>query len=195
MIWILTAGATIVALVLAFACAALVEVFRQLAELRVALDLTDEPRPLGVRSGQLRTDEIGLPQELAAEPQAIVVLLSPKCITCLAIAEAFSDGSPSNIWFMLTGLQGSVESASSREIERLLVRSAGRVVIDHNDEIANRIGLHITPAVLQTSYGDVMRAYGVGSPRQVQKLLPSLLTGRPPRPLEPALGAASEGNA
>jgi hypothetical protein len=180
MMWFLTAGGAVLALVVAVSAAALVEVFRQLADVRIALNLQDEPAPLGLKTGELRTDEIGLPREIAIEPKAIVVFLSPRCATCLAIAESFRSGSPETAWFVLTGSRVSgtaplappTDSRVTETLIDILADSVKRVIIDENDAISDRIGLHVTPSVFTSSYGEITRAYGVSTPRQMQKLIP-----------------------
>ena len=166
--WVLTIAAVGVALVVVVCCAALVEVFRQIDEIRRALNLQDLPTPLGLKAGDLRTSEIGLPQALADEPQAIVVFLSPKCTTCLAVAEAFRGGSPSTVWFVLSN------TPRPTNLLAVLSDSVGRVILDENDRIADEIHLHVTPSVLSVSYGEITRAQAVASPRQVLGLVPTV---------------------
>jgi hypothetical protein len=183
--WLLALGGTALAVVVVVCAAALVEVFRQLAELRRTLNLQDQAMPLNLRSGEFHTDEIGLPPELAVEPKSIVVFLSEKCATCLTIAEAFRGGSPSTVWFVLPS---PPEPAG---LLATLAHSAPRVVVDEYDRIANRLGLHVTPSVLTTSYGEITRAQAVASPRQVLGLIPTVTPlGPPPMPVQQE--AASE---
>lgn len=167
MTWIIALGGVALTLVVAVCAAALVEVFRQLAELRTVLNLQDQPTPIGLKAGEIHTDEIGLPAEIAQEPEAIVIFLSPKCATCLTIAEAFRGGSPATVWFVLPG------SPVPAMLVEALVDSAGRVIVDEDEAIADRIHLHITPSVLTTSFGAVMRAHAVSSARQVLGLIPT----------------------
>lgn len=153
--------------------AALVEVFKQLAETRIALNLEDKPIPLGLKSGELRTDEVGLPPGVAREPRAIVVFLSEKCVTCLTLAEGFRGESPAKVWFVIphspppTMLMAMLESASDR------------VVIDEGDEITSRIGLNTTPMVLSVEWGTITRAQAVSSLRQLRALIPSVVPRQP----------------
>jgi hypothetical protein len=184
-IWVLALGGVALTLLLVVCAAALVEVFRQLAELRRTLNLQDQAIPLNLKSGEFRTDEIGLPPELAVEPRSIVVFLSEKCATCLTIAEAFRGGSPATVWFVLPSPPEPVGLLAT------LADSARRVVVDEYDEIANRLGLHVTPAVLSISYGEITRAQAVASPRQVLGLIPTVTPLGPP-PLSVPQETASE---
>jgi hypothetical protein len=171
-IWVLAVGGVVLTFVVIACAAALVEVFKQLAELREALNLRDEPIPLGVKAGELRTDEIGLPGEIAAEPKAIVVFLSTRCATCLTVAEAFRGGSPATVWFVLPSLP------TPSTLLDLLADSRMRVILDEGDEIANRVGVNVTPMVLTTSFGDVIRAQAVSSARQVLSMVPTVFARR-----------------
>jgi hypothetical protein len=172
-IWVGIIAACVLGLIVMLCAAALVEVFRQLADLRFALNLQDEPTPIGLRSGELRTDAIGLPEEIAAQPNATVIFLSPKCSTCLAIAEAFREGSPADVWFLVPSNPAPLALAS------VLAESSDRLVIDFEDAISDRIGLHVTPSVFLASYGDILRAYAVSTPRQVRNLIPTTLPRDP----------------
>lgn len=173
MIWLLGLGGVVLAFVVTVCSAALVEVFRQLAELRSALNLQDEPIPIGLKTGERRTDEIGLAKEITREPKAIVVFLSPKCATCLSIADAFRGGSPGTVWFVVPS------SPAPTALIETLAESAERVILDENDEIANRLGLHVTPSVLTVSFGEITRAQAVGSARQVLGMIPTVFPLRP----------------
>lgn len=163
--WIVAIVGAVALLGLAVCCAALVEVFRNIAELRVALNLQDKPTAIKLDAIGARCDEVGLPESIAAEPSSIVVFLSPKCGTCLTIADAFRGGSPETVWFVLSGTPSS-------EIRAALVASAPRVVLDDDDAIANRLGLHVTPSVLTMTFGEISRAQAVASARQVLGMIP-----------------------
>jgi hypothetical protein len=172
--------------VLILACAAaLVEVFRHLAEIRLALDLDDESRPLALRSQGSSSETLGLPSLISHEPQAIVLFLSTKCATCLAIVEAFRGGSPATVWFVIS--RGHEDRALVTE----LGHSAARVVVDSNDEIAGRLGLVVTPSLVTFEYGRLVRAETVTTPRQVLRRIPTVTpaAGNHAAPAFASLGA------
>jgi len=168
MMWFVAFGAVALASGIVICAAALVEVFSQLAELRSVLDTKDEPIPLGLKASERRTAEIGLPARLTFEPKAIVIFLSTKCATCLAIAEAFRGGSPSTVWFVLAGSPEPVTLLAT------LAGSGERVIVDEDDAIAGALGLNVTPAVITTSYGEIIRAQAVSTPRQAMALIPTV---------------------
>jgi hypothetical protein len=165
-------GMVAVACLVVVCAAALVEVFRQLNEIRRALNLQDLPTPLGLKGGNLFTSDFGLPETLATQPEAIVVFLSAKCTTCLAVAEAFEGGSPASVWFVLSS------PPFPTNLLTVLSDSAERVVVDENDRIADGIHLHVTPSVLSVVFGEVTRAQAVASPRQVVGLIPTVASFR-----------------
>jgi hypothetical protein len=164
------------AIVVAVTAGAVIEVFRQLAALRVSLALDDLASPLDIKSGEFTASDIGLPRQLMDEPAAIAVFLSPKCGTCLAIAESFRSGAPDNVWFVLLGEDRFVPAkGTERSRWEALASAADRVVTDPTGSIASRMGLEITPAVLTLRFGEVVRGHAVSSPRQVTSLVPSAL--------------------
>jgi hypothetical protein len=153
-------------LVLAIVCGALVEVFRQLADIRQAFDLDDEPLPLDLGRNGLRAAELGLPARIEGLPEAIVVFLSTKCAACASIAHLFSGGSPESVWFVV---QAEHDAASLIET---LERAGERLVVDIDGRMTAELGLEVTPSVLTVRYGEVVRAQAVSSPRQVLGLVP-----------------------
>lgn len=168
MLWLALGGAFVVA-VLTLCCAALVEVFRQLGEMRSVLNLGDQAPPLNIRSRELSSSDLGLPTAVMREPEVIAIFLSAKCATCIAIAEAFRGGAPGTVWFVLSG-DGSRASA----LWEYLKASEGRVLVDANERIARAIDLNVTPAVFTIRWGEVIKAHAVSSPRQVLNLVPTV---------------------
>jgi hypothetical protein len=168
MTWLLLGGGVVLAVLVALCCAALVEVFRQLAEIRRSLNLEDLPIPIALKTGGLRVTDIGLPPELAEAPAAIVVFLSPKCASCLAIAEAFRGGAPASVWFVLP------TPPYPDQLVEALSQSGERVILDESDRIVDAIDLRVTPAVLTMSFGEIRRSQAVSSPRQVMSLIPTV---------------------
>lgn len=165
MIWLAT-GTVLLAATAAVMASALVEVYRQLAEIRVALRLDDLPMPLALGRGELTASAIGLPHELAIAPEAIAVFLTTTCATCLMVAEMFRGGSPGTVWFVVP--------QSDSDLATALEASSDRIVLDPDGAIAERAGLNVAPSVLTIRYGDVVRAQAVSSPRQVMSLVPAV---------------------
>jgi hypothetical protein len=173
MLWVV-AGGVVLTLVVALMCSALVEVYRQLADIRASLHLEDLPRPLGFRPGELRASDIGLPATLAAEPEAIAIFMTTTCSTCLLVAEMFRGGAPATVWFVLPN--------GESELTTTLAASSERFVIDEDGAIAERAGLNVAPSVLTLRYGEVVRAHAVSTPRQVLSLVPAVMPRGAARP-------------
>ncbi len=186
----LAIGGVLLAALVSVSCGALVEVFRQLAEIRTVLNLEDRPLPLAIGGGELRTTALGLPEHLEQEPELLIVFLSGKCSTCLAIAEAFRGGSPSSVWFVVD------EATNSSRLRDSLHESAERVIVDVGSATASRTGLEVTPAVLTAHFGQVARAHAVSSPRQVMAMIPVVASRiGPPVPVNGATLADDRVNA
>lgn len=169
MTWFLLLGGIALAVPVALCCTALVEVFRQLAEIRRSLNLEDLPTPLALRNRGLDVKDIGLPAQLTEAPAAIVIVLSARCTTCLAIAEALRVGTPTSVWFVLP------TPPHPDHLLRTLSQSADRIILDENEVIVDAIDLRVTPAVLTLSFGEITRAHAVSSPRQLMSLVPTVL--------------------
>lgn len=148
--------------------AALVEVFRQLDDVRSALNMRDEPIALNLKSRGKNAAELLLPREVEDIPSAIVILLSAKCATCLAVAEAFRGGSPETVWFI-------VPTDAPSHLLNALAQSAPRVIPDHQEKIAAALGLAVTPSVVTFAYGVVEKAQAVSTARQVMGLIPTTI--------------------
>jgi hypothetical protein len=169
MTWVI--GSLIVlAIVVAVICGALIEVFRQLVQIRTAINLSDDAIPLDVRPGELHAGDLGLPSIAEALPAAIAVFLSPKCATCIAVAEAFRGGAPETVWFVLTADREQVASLSHR-----LAASEQRIIVDEDGGIAKRVGVDVTPAVFTLHHGVVVHANAVSTARQALGLVPTTL--------------------
>lgn len=166
--WVLI-GTVGLAFVVAICCGALVEVFRQLADVRAALNLDDQPRPVNVLHAGIPARQFGLPEQLDALPEAIVIFLSATCGTCFAIAEAFRGGAPDSVWFV-------VSAERNHRILHPLSALGDRVIVDPGAEIAGRLSLEILPMVLSLRFGAILRAHAVSSPRQVLNLVPATLS-------------------
>jgi hypothetical protein len=169
MSWLAASSEVLLAFVLAICCGALVEVFRNLRDIRTVLNLEDEPTPMELATRELELGDLGFAPALESEPEAIVVFLSSKCGTCRTIAEAFRGGAPETVWFVLSG------TPEPTPLLETLAHSLERVIVDIDDEVANRIGVHVTPSVLTLSYGRVTRAQAVSSARQVLRMIPIVL--------------------
>jgi hypothetical protein len=164
---VLAIGDLLLVVAVAVIGAALVEVFRQLREFRTTLALDDLPLPLDLRGAKILSTDFGLASAMVSLPEAVIVVLSTKCATCLAIAQSFAGGAPNSVWFVLQTTED--DAASMRAV---LNSCRERLVVDRDGRMCERVGLQVTPSVLTVRWGEVVRAQAVSSVRQVFSLVP-----------------------
>jgi len=160
---------TMMGAVLLLVCGALVEVFRQLSDIRERLDLDDRPLPLTLSSADMTAADLALPAAVERLAEAIVVVLSRKCATCLAIAQSFAAGAPETAWFLLQVPTDDLEGSAD-----MLSGCRDRVVVDVDSQISKVAGINVVPSVLTLRWGRVDRAQAVSSVRQVMSLIPTV---------------------
>jgi len=169
----LTATA-VLALLLAVFFGALLEMFRDVRQLRDALGILD--RPLSVDIGAAagtRPSIHGLPRALDSAAAAIVLFLSDRCETCRALAAGVAKPLPENLWIVLEAR--SPDSAASFLSAHGLMPGAApeeRVVVDLAGEIAGHVGLNTTPICFRLQDGVLTHATTVPSSRYLTSILP-----------------------
>ena len=165
---------TVLALLNLVLFGALLELFRDVRQLRVISGLIDRPLPvsLGAIAGTPPSLH-GLPETLDSAQSALVLFLSEKCGTCRVIAESLGGSVPANTWVV-------VETASS-ERGREWLRVYGfpepdgpmsRLVLDVGSNIAARIGIDTTPVGLFVEAGRLTAGTTVPSSRQLFAIVP-----------------------
>ena len=157
---------------------ALVELFRQVQQIRRHLDLDDRPTPLdlGRLVGKPATT-VGLPAELDRTRAAMVLFLTSKCATCRSIAAAFKGAVPLAMWVVVEPVSGDDADLFVEEF-RLL---GERTVVDRGGRIADRLGLDVTPSAVLVDGGRLQRAETVPSSRQAFAMLPLVRPLREPK--------------
>jgi len=158
---------------------ALVEMFRQIQQIRTHLDMVDRPLPLDLGAQQgISPSALGLPSSLDNEQTAMVLFLSNTCATCRSIAAALRGAVPQTLWVV-------VEPVFSDDADLFIEEfslQGERVLVDRDGSIAGRLGLDITPSAIFVQDGRIERAQTVPSIRQLFSVLPVV------RPLSPARG-------
>jgi hypothetical protein len=141
---------------------ALVELFRDVRQIRDAVGILDRPREvdLGDVAGT-RPSSHGLPQELDALHSAIVLFLSERCGTCHALAAGLSGALPYRLWVVIEG-RDTVGAARFAEEHGL---SGERVTIDVEGAIAASMGLATAPVGFRVDDGIFTTATTVPSSR------------------------------
>jgi len=160
---------------------ALIELFRQVQQIRNHLDLVDRPTPIDLGRAQgAAASTVGLPAGLDDASAAMVLFLSNKCATCHAIAASLSHAIPANMWIVVEPLVAE-EGESFVKAFRL---GGERTIVDQGGRIADRLGLDITPSAIFVESGRLKRAETVPSTRQLFSMLPAVHRLQPTVPDE-----------
>jgi hypothetical protein len=152
---------------------ALVEMYRDLAQIREYTGLLDRPQPieLGDREGS-RPSEWGLPAELDGKRRALVMFLSDRCATCRTIVWSLHGTVPEHVFLVLEpGPMPTGGGSGGGELVAAIAERSDRVVIDRDHAIADRMGIHMSPSALVVEDGTIARAVTVPSVRQFEALV------------------------
>ena len=165
----------LLALVVFLLLGAVVELFRDVQQLRDALGILD--RPLDVALGAAAggsPSTYGLPRGLDDEPFAVVLFLHDSCATCRALASALDGRVPEGLWIVM--------EARSREVAAQFLQRYGlseeaspRVIIDDGQRSSDLLGLDIASVALRIQNGTIVSASTVPSTRYLRSMLPSPL--------------------
>lgn len=171
--WVLI-GLALLSVAMSSICfAALVETFKQLAEIRSSLDIDDAPLELTIEHADLRGQ---IPAAAAGLASALLVFLHGRCGTCRLVADAYGAAPPPGVWFVIP----REDAHASKGFEALL--SSGQVILDDDEALADALRLDVAPAVVTVADGQATSAHGISTLRQVTKLVG--------RDMRPALAAA-----
>lgn len=162
----------------------LVEMVKQVAQIRHRVDLDDEPEPisLGSRASRRFSRSDLLP---ARTGSSLVLLLSSECLACRAVAAAVSsvaDGATPDSPAVVSVVEGRHD-----DVERFLVDTALQpecVVLDPDHEIGRDTGVRLRPAAVVVRDGLMVEAAAVRTARQLQHLLERLSAVEHDRQLE-----------
>jgi hypothetical protein len=165
----------VLALLVAALFGALLELYRDVRQMRDALGILD--RPLNVDIGPVagtRPSAHGLPRALDSAASAVVLFLSPeRCGTCRALAAGLGSPLPASLWIVLEAR----DAASAAEFLDAYGLAAagrdGRIIVDVAGTIASRIGLTTSPVGLHLQNGVVTGATTVPSSRYLTSVLPT----------------------
>jgi hypothetical protein len=155
---------------------ALIELYRDVRQLREAAGILD--RPLSIDIGAVAhaaPSSVGLPPALDAAASAIVLFLSDKCATCRVLAAALDTVVPPGVCVVMEA--GDVQSATRFLNAYGLTPEAagGMVCLDTSREIADRLGLDVTPVAFRVENGKLASATTVPSARYLFSILPAPL--------------------
>jgi len=149
---------------------ALVELFQQIKQIRIHLDMVDRPIPLDLGDAKGKfPSELGLPVHLDAASDAVVLFLSNRCGSCHTIASYFEGGAlPKRLWIVVVPVTG--DGQDFVDSYRLY---GDRISIDHGQETVGRLGMDVSPAALLIESGRIEGGQTVPTMRQLYELIPA----------------------
>lgn len=152
---------------------ALIEMYRDIRQLREAAGILDRPLNIDIKSIEgTQPSEYGLPKTLDSAASALLLFLSERCLTCRILAKSLNDSLPSGLWV--------VAEARNRESADAFVRVTNlitheRVLLDVGGEIAGRMSLNISPVGFRIENGRFVSATTVPSTRYLYSIVPASL--------------------
>lgn len=162
-------AATVLILVLTLVVAGLIELYRDMDQLRKLVGLVDEPTRIGL-GGVIdsRPSEHDLPAELD-ERDAVVLFLADICSTCASILDELGPAPP-------IGTYICVASRSETRYETWLDqhnfdKSSPFVFFDEGNKVSGSLGLDTTPVALTIRAGRIVSAKTVPSVRWLDNVL------------------------
>lgn len=162
----------VLALFVAVLLGALVELHRDVRQVRDALGILD--RPLGVDLADVAGTKpglYGLPQldHIAA---GLVLFLSERCATCRVLAMTFGGMIPKDLWVVLDGRGPALINTFLEQTGLDVVEAGGRLIVDVEGRIMSSLGLSTTPVGIRLENGVFTHATTVPSARYLTTILP-----------------------
>ena len=177
----MTIAVAVLALVVFVLCGVVLELFRDVRQLRDAAGILD--RPLDIEIGAVagaRPSSVGLPDDLDSMPSALVVFLSDRCGTCRSIAAALGGRIPPLLWLVLEARSPESAAKFIESYEMAAMTGDGRLLVDPDGAIASRMGLDITPVGFRVEDGRITKATTVPSKRYLLSIVPQPIRLRRP---------------
>jgi len=162
----------VLALLVTVLLGALVEMYRDVRQMRDAMGILDRPLPVQLGSVEgTSPSEFGLPPVLDSMTSAVVLFLSERCATCHVLASGLPRPLPQGLWIVL---EGRTPDSMQSFLERYALNAGpdAPVTVDADGEIARRIGLQTTPVGFRIVDGVFTHATSVPSSRYLGSILP-----------------------
>lgn len=173
---LLVASVVVLAVLVVFQGLVLLEVVRQLSQIRRELDFDDRPVPVSV--GKLAGQPLPEPARAVwsgngAARDGVLVLLSTDCATCRLVAAGLPDLLKQSEEKVVVILQArNHDEVTEMLADAGLARDA--VVVDLESEYSTTFGIAMRPAAVVVRDGIVSEGAVVRNPRQLQQLVESL---------------------
>jgi hypothetical protein len=166
----------VVAIILFVMASAGVEMYRDIRQLREISGILDTPLNIDIgQVAQKPPSNFGLPFVLDEQAAAIVLFLNERCSPCRSIAASFDASAkylPNGLWIILEARTLEVATQFLHSTPLNYLQSDGRVIVDHEGEIARRIGLETSPVGFRIANGKISMATTVPSSRYLLSILP-----------------------
>jgi hypothetical protein len=174
---LLVTAVVVLAVLVVFQGLVLLEVVRQLSQIRRELDFDDRPVPISV--GKLAGKPLPEPVRAAwsgngASPDGVLVLLSTDCATCRLVAAGLPD--------LLARVERQkvvvvLQARHHDEVTEMLAEAGlarEAVLVDLEDEYATAFEITLRPAAVVVRDGVVSEGAIVRNPHQLDQLLETL---------------------
>jgi hypothetical protein len=155
----------------------LLEVVRQLAQIRKVLDLDDRPVPisLGSLAGRpLPEPARGVWSANGASRDGVLVLLSTDCATCRLVAAGLRDLVTRFERHKIVAVLQAHNHDEATEMLNGVGLARDEIVVDLEREFGAAFGIALRPAAVVVREGIVSEGAIVRNPRQLQQLLEAL---------------------
>jgi hypothetical protein len=149
----------------------LLEVVRQLAQIRKVLDLDDQPVPISL--GNLAGRPVPEPANGAVR-NGVFVLLSTDCATCRLVASGLPDLVARFEDHQIVAILQAHNHDEATEMLATTGLDRDQVVVDLEREYGEAFGVALRPAAVVVRDGIVSEGATVRNPRQLQQLLENL---------------------
>jgi hypothetical protein len=159
---------------------ALLEMYRDVRQLRDVAGILDRPLDVDVKTiAGTKPSAYGLPHSLDSAASAIVLFLSEHCGTCRSLAAGLQKPLPPGLWVVVDvkDPRSASDFLGAQAITGLFPE--GRIIVDPAGEIVHRIGLDTTPVGLRVQNGLLASATTVPSSRYLTSILPEPIRLRP----------------
>jgi len=163
----------VLALLMFMLFGALLEMYRDVRQLRDVAGILD--RPLSVDIGRVQgtvPSGYGLAPALDAASAALILFVSETCSTCRVLAASFDTSLPAGLWIVVEARSAESASAFLASTSLGTLSSTGRVAVDVAGQIAGRLGLDTTPVGFRVENGRLVSATTVPSVRYLSTILP-----------------------
>src|SRR4051794_12056617 len=173
MVTVLLIVVGVLALLVAVLFAALVEMYRDLRQIRDTLGILDRPLniDIGAAAGA-HPSQFGLPHALDSAGAALVLFLTERCATCHAVASGLPRPLPPTLWVVFEARSADSAAALLGRYGLTEFIAHGHVLTDVEGEIGARLDLHIAPAGFRVENGRFSYATTVPSTRYLKSILP-----------------------